>query len=94
MNSVWFFAYFKRTYLSNITSICQKKSSCNEVFTHTKKFFDLILQDKSFLGQNNRNNFILKDGTTVKYVNLDTSMKKLRIKYANLKTEWCFIKNI
>ena len=49
---------------------------------------DLILQDKSFRDQKTRNNLVLKDGATVKYVNLDTSIKKLRRKYANLKTKW------
>ena len=42
------------------------------------RLLDLILQDKSFRVQNNCNNFVTKDGTTVKYGNLDTSTEKLR----------------
>lgn len=42
------------------------------------RLLDLILQDKSFRVQNNRNNFVTKDGATVKYGNLDTSTEKLR----------------
>ena len=78
----------RNCFASNLEKLALKKSSNNEVFTHIKKLFDQVLQDPSFREQNNRNNFVLKDGTALKYVNIDTSVEKLRRKYANLKTEW------
>ena len=74
-------------YALNLEKLALKKSLNNEVFTHIKKLLDLILQDKSFRDQNNHNNLVLKDGITVRHVNIDTSIEKVRRKYANLKTE-------
>ena len=68
----------------NLEKLALKKSSINEVFTHIKKLLDLILGDKKFRDQSNRNNFVLKDGTTV---NVDSSIEKLRRKCANLNKE-------
>ena len=78
----------EKSFALNLKKLPLSKSSNNEIFAHIKKLLDLLLQDKSFRDQSNRNNFVLKDGTTVKYVNLDTPIEKLRRKYANLKKEW------
>ena len=75
-------------FASNLEKLILKTSSNNKVFIHIKKLLYIILQDKSFRDQNYRNHFVLEDGTTVKYVNHDTSIEKLRRKYANLKMEW------
>ena len=65
-------------FVLNLKKLALKNSSNNEVFTHIKTLSDLILQVKSFRDQNNRNNCVLNNVTTVKYVNIDTSIKKLR----------------
>ena len=41
-----------------------------------------------FRKANEANNFTLKDGTALKYDQLDTSVEKVRKSYTNLKTEW------
>ena len=65
-----------------------KKSSNNEIFQHIKKILDGALKDKDFKNENEKQNFTSKDGRVLKYEPLDTSVLKLRKKYANLKTEW------
>ena len=72
----------------NLEKLALKKLPNNNVFIYIKEFLDLILQDKSFWDRNNRKNFVFKDGTTVQYLSLDTSIEKLGRKYANFKTEW------
>ena len=75
-------------FAATLEKLALKKSSNNEVFMHVKKLFDKILHDPDFKTQNEKNNFHLKDGTVMKYLSIDTSIEKLRRKYANLKTEW------
>ena len=65
-----------------------KKSSNNEIFQHIKKILDGALKDKDYKNENEKQNFKSKDGRVLKYEPLDTSVLKLRKKYANLKTEW------
>ena len=78
----------ENSFASALEKLALKKSSNNEIFQHIKKILDGALKDKDFKNENEKQKLTSEDGRVLNYEPLDTSVLKLRKKYANLKTEW------
>ena len=77
----------ENSFATSLENLALKKSSNNEVFSCIKKLFDKEIRKPEFK-QVNEETFKRKDGSIPNYPQLDTSVEKLRKRYANLKTEW------
>ena len=68
-----------------LETLALKKKTNNEVFEHIKSKFEARLSEEEFHETNVVENFTSRRKTFEK---LNTSVEKLRRKYANLKTKW------
>ena len=70
----------------SLEKLALKKSSNNEVLYIHQEFINALKLD-SFKAINEKK-FQVKNGIVSKYIELDTAIDKLRVKYKALKQEW------